>query len=231
MRQRAGKVGGNLWLLGVLGVVVLAIAGDFALRQIRGAAPPTPQDETETARRKAEADVTPEFRVGDPAPDFTLPDREGKAHLLSGIVRGETYLWFTCACAHCINLQTYFGILLDTHPGPDPLVINVTTMPKEREETYRRDVALRQIFLYEDKGGPIMAQYRGHPCPRIYRLDGAGAVTWISPSPKVFPYIDALGNLLAEQLGFQEPGGKDPDKPFAPRWTGPPGARFEESTP
>jgi hypothetical protein len=215
------KVGANVWLLAGLVLVAAAIGLDFALRQGR---PPAPEPVSAGPDPAAEAAVTPEFGVGDRAPDFTLPDVAGRRHRLADLVRGETYLWLTCGCAHCINLQTYFGILLDVHPGPDPLVINVTTMPLDREESYRRDVALRQVFLYEPKDGSVMHEYRGHPCPRIYRLDAERRVRWISPSPKTFPYIDALGNLLAEQLGFQEPGGKDPNRPEAPRWTGPPRA-------
>jgi hypothetical protein len=202
----------------VVGTAVgLLVIGGTGFDLLRGAARrPARPSATSDDRAVALRETTPEFGLGALAPDFTLPDRSGKMHHLASMVRGDTLLWFTCGCSNCIDLQGYLATLLHAMPGARPQVITVTTMPPEREDTYFRDTGLHQTLLYESKGGSLMTRYRGHPCPRIYRLASDRRITWISPSPRVVPYIDVIGHQLAEKLGFQEPGGNDPNRPYAP---------------
>lgn len=144
----------------------------------------------------------PAFHVGEQAPDFSLPDRSGKVHRLQDLVRRDTLLCFTCGCANCLDLQTYMGLLVKRMGQGAPDVISVTTMPRDREQTYFRDTRLKQKLLYEPKEGPVMDLYKGHPCPRVYRLNGDRTVAWIGTSPGDVPYVQVIGNELAENLGF-----------------------------
>ncbi len=196
-------------LLGI-GLLTLLILGDY-LRSVLI----TPAG---SAAAGGDPKYRPAFRVGDVAPDFSLPDRGGKVHHLQDLVRRDTLLCFTCGCANCLDLQTYLGILIKRMGEAAPDVISVSTMPRDREETYFRDTRLKQKILYEPKEGPVMDLYKGHPCPRVYRLKGDRTVAWIGTSPGDVPYVQVIGSELAENLGFP------PEGPIGPGEAGAPGA-------
>jgi len=200
------RAGANVWVLAALGALLLAIGFDAVRGMLTGAPPPKVQ-----LPAPPPEPVDPDFRVGDLAPDFELPDRSGKKHKLSELVRGDTLLFFSCACDACRRLEGYAAILAERMGSKAPAVLSVNTMPKEQEEAWVRDTGLKQTFLYEQKNGPIMEQYRGHPCPRGYRLSGDRRVRWISPSLKGTHYLEKLGNSMAVELGFP-PEGDVPDE-------------------
>lgn len=154
------------------------------------------------ATPRAPGAFDPPFSVGAKAPDFTLPDGAGKPHKLSDMVRRDTLLYFICGCANCIDLQTFTALMLKGLGTRAPDVIAVTTMPSDREETYFRDTRLKQRLLYERKQGPILKQYRGHPCPRVFRLAPDRTVTWIGSSPGESRELRRVGLELAAQLGY-----------------------------
>lgn len=183
----------NTWILAALAAILLIIGADTALRLLADVPP-------EAAI--APVGTKPDFNVGDLAPEFELPDRSGKSYHLSDLIHGDTLLCFTCGCANCLDLQTYMGILLPKMGSKAPAVVTVTTMPKEREETWYRDTRLKQTLLYEKKDGPVMTQYRGHPCPRVYRLRADGRVAWIGPSPNDVRSMMEVGHAVAGNLGF-----------------------------
>jgi len=153
-------------------------------------------------QRAASGAFDPPFRVGDKAPDFTLPDRKGTPHRLSQLVKRDTLLCFTCGCANCIDLQSFTAIMLERLGKRAPDVITVTTMPTDREESYFRDTQLKQRLLYDRKGGSVVKQYVGHPCPRVYRLAADRTVTWIGSSPGETRALRKVGLELTAQLGF-----------------------------
>ena len=183
------------WGLALVGVVAAGVAFDLARRAV---SPPQ-------GRRAARAPRhVPQFAVGDAAPDFSLPDHRGKSHRLSEVVKGDTLLTFLCGCAQCIDLQTFTGLMVKKMGERAPTLIGVTSMPPEREETYYRDTGLRQLLLYERKEGPVFDLYRGHPCPRAYRLRGDRTVAWIGTSPADQTHLQAIGMELANNLGFTQ---------------------------
>jgi peroxiredoxin len=205
------RLNANGWVLIVLLGILLVIAVDVGRTYLF---PPGQAQALAEARRSLE----PEFKVGDPAPDFTLKDVSGKSHTLSKSVKGDTMLFFACGCANCRAMQTYLGRLQRQVGDRFPEVVSVTTMVPEAEVAYRRDTKLDQTILYEERNGPIMEQYKGHPCPRMFRVDGSRKVTWIGRSPAEERQIPVLAYEMAETLGFQSPRekGSDPKKPKAP---------------
>lgn len=179
--------------LGALGLVLALITFDIGRRLFASDAP---------VRSPRISRYAPPFKVGDEAPDFTLPDRTSKPYQLSSLVQRETLLCFTCGCANCIDLQSFTALLLKRLGKDAPEVVTVTTMPPDREETYFRDTGLKQKLLYEKKEGPVMKLFQGHPCPRVYRLAGDRTVTWIGSSPAESGELRVVGLELAAQLGF-----------------------------
>jgi hypothetical protein len=196
---------GNILLLGGLGVLLLLVGSELGRRFL--IAPPARPQPVPVSAAAPSGRFNPAFKVGELAPDFTLPDASGTKRRLSELVHRDTLLCFACGCAQCLDIQTYLGILKQRLGPKGPDVISVTTMPVEREQTWVRDTSLKQTFLYETKNGPIMALYKGHPCPRLYRLKADRTVSWIGSSPLDEPELERLGHEMAANLGFPPEGG------------------------
>jgi hypothetical protein len=183
-----------------VGLLVALVLYDIGRQWL---APPGPAEEIPLTSQPP-ATFAPTFKTGDKAPDFTLPDHNERLHALSSLVRRDTLLTFACGCANCIDLQTFTALMFKRLGSKAPDAITVTTMPKDREETYLRDTGLKQQLLYERKEGPIMKQYQGHPCPRVYRLAPDRTITWIGSSPGESRAMQQVGLELATQLGFSK---------------------------
>jgi hypothetical protein len=186
-----------VYLLIGIGVLAVAIGIDLGRRLFAGPGkPPT------AVAPQAPPPFLPDFAVGDPAPDFTLPDRSGARRRLSELVTGDTLLCFTCGCANCLDLQTYIGILRKKMGSAAPDLVSISTMPKDREEGWLKDIGQQHPILYDRWNGPVVTEFRGHPCPRVYRLKPGMKVAWIGPSPKDVPDMRAIGNAVGGNLGF-----------------------------
>ena len=166
----------NTWLLAILLGIMSLAAIDFGRRMVAGEPelPPPPK-----------LDMTPGFKTGDPAPDFTLPDAAGKKQTLASLVDKDTLLFFTCGCETCRQVQSQTGAMIDRMGAQAPKVISVTTTHPATEEAYFRETKLKQKILYQDRSKPIpeVESYKGHPCPRAFRLDRSRKVVWIGQSP------------------------------------------------
>jgi peroxiredoxin len=195
---------GVVRILGVVGVLLIpaVVVGEAVHSWLADAAVP-PARETRDA-------YTPGFGKGDLAPDFTLPDAAGRRHSLSSLVHGDTMLCMLCGCEKCQTMQIYLGQMLRSLGPRAPHVISVSAAPPEQEAAWRRDTKLDQVLLYDSKanGSPVIEQYRGHPCPRVYRLDADRRVTWIAPSPARLATLDLLGEAIAHNLGYRLPPGR-----------------------
>jgi hypothetical protein len=182
----------HAWLLVVLAGIVLVAGVGVARRCLERLTP---------ARAVFIPDsYQPTFREGDTAPDFAFADRTGRKRRLSELVRGDTLLWFTCGCSRCRELQVFMDRLARRLGKQAPAVISVTSGLPEAEDAYRRDVPLGQVILYGEPASTIWQRYRGHPCPRVFRLNADRTVAWIGPSPGgTSPKEEALA--LADALG------------------------------
>ncbi|MFN3650930.1 MAG: redoxin domain-containing protein [Armatimonadota bacterium] len=196
----------NTWALLVL-VIVLGVVGIETGRSLlAGPAPGAPD---------TPAPAPLSFKVGDAAPDFTLKDASDRPHTLSQMVKGETLLGFICGCADCRQVQHYLGRLQRMEGDKFPELITVATIPKEGEPRYREEIELEQTLLYDEKDPAVTDRrapwrvgqiYDGHPCPRMFLVDGDRKVTWISKSPREQRSMQEFGYDLAERLGFGRPG-------------------------
>jgi peroxiredoxin len=153
----------NTWVVVILFTLIGLIAIDVGRQMLQAN---TEQQQQARQRR----DMKPEFNVGDKAPDFSLPNHKAQMVTFSEIVKGDTLLWFTCGCNNCLEMQEYMGQLSKILGKKAPRIVNVSTMPPEREEAWLRDTKLKQTILYEaNSQGPVGMQYKGHPCPRFYQ--------------------------------------------------------------
>lgn len=190
----------NTWVVVILFAIIGLISLDIGRHLLIGG-------KAEQEERAKQSTVDPTFKVGDKAPDFTLPDKKGQRQSLSKMVKGDTMLWFTCGCNNCREMQTYASGLLKRLGAKAPAILNVTTMVPDREETWYRDTQLKQTVLYESGGDSTLGEiYHGHPCPRIFRLKPDRTVAMIGKSPATTPDMNILATELAHDLGFKIKG-------------------------
>ena len=192
-------------LLAGLGLLAVIVGAEQAKGLLAPPSPPKPPAAAPTPV-SSNGRNNPAFAVGDSAPDFALPDAKGARRRLSDLVRRDTMLCFACGCAQCLDIQTYLGMLKQRMGANGPDVISVTSMPVDREQSWVRDTSLQQTFLYDKKDGPVMSRYKGHPCPRLYRLKADRTVSWIGSSPVDQPELEQLGHEMAANLGFPNEG-------------------------
>jgi peroxiredoxin len=206
----------NTWILAILGAIIILTGLDMGRRLLAGT-PPEPPPDPNALR----TEMAPGFKEGEKAPDFTLPDAAGKKRRLAELVKGDTLLTFSCGCSNCRDVQAYLGKLRAQMGGKFPAVVTVATSPPEAEKSWIRDTELPQTMLFDNvQTKDVGNLYKGHPCPRVFRLDADRTVTWIGPSPRELPSpmnMEPMGYLVANQLGFEAPGDKPGNKPKAPR--------------
>jgi peroxiredoxin len=199
----------NTWLLIVLVTVIGLVGIDIGRRMFAGPVvepPPPPQG------------GPPDFKVGDKAPDFALPGEDGKERRLHDVVKGDTILTFSCGCNKCKLYQTFLGKLLTRLGSNRPDVVSINTTKPEASEAWARDTRVKQTFLYaESHDIDVLKPYHGHPCPRAFRLARDGTVKWIGASPSQAPGAPAMGEELAQELGFRRPDGGDKTRPVMPQ--------------
>lgn len=199
----------NTWVLLVLLALIGVMGFDIARKFVT--------DSRAADRAQKPPDPDPKFKVGDTAPDFILPDAKGKKHALSELIHQDTLLSFNCGCANCRDMETYLATLQKQMGSKAPKFLTVSSMSPDREETWFRDTGLKQSLLYTSHDDPsVMNLYKGHPCPRMFRLSADRKVTWIGPSMLTIPSLKQVGSEVAANLGFSTSEHKDASKPQAP---------------
>lgn len=204
------KLNANQWVLVVVVVLLVAIGIDLTRKVLMGdnasAAPPRKEDS---------------ILVGQAAPDFTLPDEKGKDRTLASLVKGPTLLTFSCGCSSCRQMEGYLGKLQKTKGSGFPAVITVSSADPASYKAWKRDTSLKGLMLYDrSEATEIIQMYNGHPCPRLYLMDGDRQVTWRSVSLSDFEMpeigLEEMSRTAALELGFSDPNEPQPGKPPAP---------------
>jgi len=234
----------NAWLLGILVFVLGAVAIDVTRQMTTKPKQPPVVDPVAESR--------PPFKEGEVAPDFVLKDENGSKRALSEYIHKDTLLAFTCGCNNCKEMLTYLAKLEKKLGDKAPAVVNITSMPATAKDAWIRDTKLKQSMMFaahdeqgmeEEKkqfnGTAPMDYYKGHPCPRLFRVDAKRTVRWIGKSPREYDGgpmgMELMSMDLARELGFhqaidngaaskddmvaplfREPTKVDPLKPIAP---------------
>jgi hypothetical protein len=187
----------NTLLLAVFVLILVGAGVDYGRRVLGGT------KDAANADAAAKKPLQPDFKVGDPAPDFALPDSKKKIHRLSELVHGKTLLFFACGCSNCRQVQTWLADMRKDKGDIVPPVITITSAPPESEAAWFRDTGLKQTILYYTHGATPdpMTIYKGKPCPRMYLVNGDRTVDFIGASPAETPGIQAIGMQIAKKLG------------------------------
>jgi peroxiredoxin len=165
------------WLLG-------GFAAFFALLTLGAVwlahAPSTPNPAAGADHPPAEA-----LRVGMAAPEFSLPDELDRERGLTDLDGKPAVLLFLCGCSRCYLMVHALQATEKGLGGEKPRHMVVTTMTPSEARSWQERTGFHALFLFEKSShGPVISQYAGHPCPRVYVLDGRRSIRYISPSPE-----------------------------------------------
>lgn len=196
------------WVLIICGSVGVLVGADALVRTLRGAPravePPAQNAQRDAAMagsRSGEIAVKTGLSKDTLAPDFELPEQSGRRRKLSDFAGKPTLLAFYCGCARC-GMMAQMIYEIETSMGPkQPQNVAVVTMDPASLDTWARNSRFRGTMLLEAKKGPVMAQYSGHPCPRVYLLGPDQRIRYVTPSPENPQSPEQILDPLAAAMG------------------------------
>ncbi len=172
----------------------------------------------------AEVPSTFFLKPGSPAPDFSLPDPDGRSHSLAGLLEGKKGLLVAFVCNHCpfvIHLAEAFGSFADrvAADGIATVAINANDTARypadapEKMAAFARASGWDFPYLY-DESQEVALAYAAACTPDFYLFDGAGRLAYAGQfddsrpgkgeSPTGSDLATAVGDLLSGK-GTQEP--------------------------
>lgn len=169
---------GNKWLLGVLVGIFLLFGLDRYLKR------PQPSPEEKDAERRAAMmkTWTPAFALGAFAPDFHLPDAQGKQHSLSEFLNKPTLLSFY-SDDHRSRTWAREMQKLWNHIGRTRMrsVVVVSFSPEKAAE-FIRETKDQSVYLFEAPDHhPVRDQYQAAAGPNSWVVDRKRRVRHASP--------------------------------------------------
>jgi peroxiredoxin len=180
MRKR---VQGQTVVLGAIFAVAALIGIEYVLRGVRPA-PPEPEEQPEIVAEQPKAVKSNGLAKGSLAPDFELPDDQGRVRRLRDFAGKKLILSFYCGCARCgLMAQGIHKIEELLVEGARPETVAVVTMEPAALPRWREDSGFEGKFLVADKKSPVIATYHGYPCPRVYVLDEDQRILHSTPEP------------------------------------------------
>jgi peroxiredoxin len=114
--------------------------------------------------------------VGSPAPDFELPDLNGRRHKLSEF-RGKDVLliFFNPKCGFCTKMAADLAALPLEGDGGRAVPVVVTTGDADENRKLVEQYGIRCVVLRQEQM-EVATQYRAQGTPMGYRIDAAGKI-------------------------------------------------------
>jgi peroxiredoxin len=187
MRKR---VQGQTVVLGAIFAAAAFIGSDYVFRSLRP--PPTELGEQpEVAAAQPKPTKSNGLPKGSLAPDFQLPDDQGRVRHLREFRGRKLILAFYCGCARCgLMAQAIHKIEEPLAEAVRPQTVAVVTMDRAALPRWSEDSGFEGTFLVTAKGSPIVAKYHGEPCPRVYVLDEEQRIEHSTPDPSAGGNVD-----------------------------------------
>lgn len=117
--------------------------------------------------------------VGSQAPDFTLPDIQGRSFTLSSRRGHPVTVAFFCGCDRCYRAAQRIGVL--QRQGQLVGLVAVVALPPDMARQMVRQTGLLGVVL-SDPNDTIATRYASGFCPRLWSISPAGRVAYRSPS-------------------------------------------------
>ncbi len=152
----------------------------------------------------------PLLKIGEPAPDFTLPDLDGRPFRLAE-ARGRVVIinFWSAECPWSARADAAFAQRLPGW-GPAVVVISIAANANEPLDLLRRTARERGLApVLHDPEGRVAARYGARTTPHLFILDPQGIlryqgafddVTFRRRTPTRAYVIDAVEALLAGRL-------------------------------
>lgn len=152
------------------------------------AAPKQPAQPGEAAKPAAPAPAAAKAVVGQPAPDFRLPDLGGREHALADY-RGKTVVleWFSPACPYCVAAYSEGGALAElperlTSDGVVWLSVNSQNAKHpganlEKNKAFVEKYGLEAPILL-DPAGTVGRAYGAKTTPHCFVIDPKGVLVY-----------------------------------------------------
>ncbi|MFO1095357.1 MAG: redoxin domain-containing protein [Planctomycetaceae bacterium] len=114
--------------------------------------------------------------VGSPAPEFELPDLEGRQHTLSEFLGREILLvFFNPGCGFCTKMAPDLADLRTDGSNGSALPIVITTGAADANRELVEQHGLKCLVLLQSEM-EVAGKYRAHGTPMGYRVDSAGRI-------------------------------------------------------
>lgn len=127
--------------------------------------------------RSGNGSASAEPRVGAHAPDFSLPDINGRTYTLSNLQGHETSLAFFCGCDRCRAASR--AIANQQRQGELGSLISVVAMTPGAVRDWQRQTGLQGRVL-SDATDSVAEKYNSLDCPRLWAISASGTVAYQS---------------------------------------------------
>jgi len=148
--------------------------------------------------------------LNQPAPEFTLPDLDGRIHMLSDY-RGRIVIvdFWSADCPHSERVDADITTWLDQW-GTDVALLSVTSNPNESDEMIGAAAVQRKIpVLLRDADQSVADRYDAQTTPHVFVVDRQGILRYRGAADDVafrqrvatrFYLKEAVDALLNDQL-------------------------------
>lgn len=132
-------------------------------------APPQPAAESRVARQQAPEGLP----LGTRAPDFALPDLDGRERRLGEFLGSPLLMvFFSTTCGYCVQMAPRLGEL----PEDSPRVLLVSRGNPEEHRRMAQDHGWRGVDIVLDDGWDVGRSYGANGTPTGYLVDDEGRI-------------------------------------------------------
>ena len=134
------------------------------------------------ASEATKADVKPTVAIGEVAPDFTLPDPDGKQHSLASLKgkAGTVIIFVATKCPISNAYNERMQKLADDYRARGVNVVGINPNVAELADEVKRHAAENGLKfpILKDTGNKIADRYDAQVTPEAYLLDASGKLVY-----------------------------------------------------
>ena len=149
----------------------------------------------------------PVLQVGSVAPDFSLPDAQGRGHSLSDL-RSVGLLWLTffeISCPICQSSLYFINQLASKLTDDTARVLTISQDPPGHTKWFNKEFEIRlpQLFDPEEAGFPVSEAYGIETAPATFLIDESRRIKYVSVSWDRAEF-ETMSSALASAAGLSK---------------------------
>ena len=124
--------------------------------------------------------VAPALKAGQKAPEFTLPNIDGKKQTLGDFRGKPVAAFFFCGCRLCHKCARAWNEIQRSGTVAEPVSIVIFHGNEEETRLFAEETQLdpKRTVLLADLDEKVTESYQADPCPRVFVLDRDGVVRY-----------------------------------------------------